>query len=85
MNLVDVAEAAKANDYKWAVLPFYKNGSPFEGQESLEGQKARPVWGMTLKAAGPMRFRWNEDNPNRNSFLSALCESYGAKKSVPLE
>lgn len=84
MNLVDVAEAAKANDYKWAVLPFYKNGMAYDG-EPLQGQKARPLWGMTLKAAGPMRFRWNEQNPNRDSFLSGLCESYGAKKSVPLE
>ena len=84
MNLVDVAEAAKENDYKWAVLPFYKNGIVYDG-ERLQGQKARPLWGMTLKAAGPMRFRWNEQNPNRDQFLSSLCESYGAKKSVPLE
>ncbi len=88
MNFVDVAEAAKVNGSKWALLPFYKNGSPFDG-EALQGQKIRPVWGMTLKAAGPMRFRWNEINPNRDSFLSELCQRYGAEKGgkriVPLE
>lgn len=88
MNFVDVAEAAKVNGCKWALLPFYKNGSPFDG-EALQGQKIRPVWGMTLKAAGPMRFRWNETNPNRDSFLSELCQRYGAEKGgkriVPLE
>ncbi len=88
MNFVDVAEAVKVNGCKWALLPFYKNGSPFDG-EALQGQKIRPVWGMTLKAAGPMRFRWNETNPNRDSFLSELCQRYGAEKGgkriVPLE
>lgn len=81
MNLVDVAEAAKENGCKWALLPFYKNGSPFDSK-ALQGQNFRPVWGMTLKAAGPMRFRWNETNPNRDKFLSELC---GAKRIVPLE
>jgi len=81
MSFVDVAEAAKVNGCKWALLPFYKNGSPFDG-EALQGQKTRPVWGMTLKAAGPMRFRWNETNPNRDKFLSELCQG---KRIVPLE
>ncbi|MCR5218237.1 polyphenol oxidase family protein [Treponema sp.] len=31
-----------------------------------------PVWGMSLKAAGSMRFRWNEVNPNRLEFLNRL-------------
>ncbi|MBP5447567.1 MAG: polyphenol oxidase family protein [Treponema sp.] len=89
MNFVDVAEAAKVNGCKWALLPFYKNGSPFDG-EALQGQKIRPVWGMTLKAAGPMRFRWNETNPNRDRFLNGLCERFGGagqgeKRIVPLE
>ncbi|MBO7124162.1 MAG: polyphenol oxidase family protein [Treponema sp.] len=90
MNLVDLAEAAKSNDYKWAALPFYKNGAPFEGgtlqgQNASQDQNARPLWGMTLKAAGPMRFRWNEQNPNRDKFLSGLCERCGGKQVVPLE
>lgn len=32
-----------------------------------------PSWGMTSLIDGNMRFRWNETNENRNSFLSELC------------
>ena len=100
MNFVDVAEAARQNQFKWALLPFYKDGAPFEGgkQNFLQGQKcsampkgaaspksARPLWGMTLLAAGSMRFRWNETNPNRDQFLSALCDRYKKEAAVPLE
>ncbi|MEE3410741.1 MAG: polyphenol oxidase family protein [Treponema sp.] len=75
------------------LFPFYKNGEPFEGAASKasEGQKiARPMWGMTLKAAGSMRFRWNETNSNRDQFLKGLCERFGGegqgeKRIVPLE
>ena len=91
---------------RYRLFPFYKNGVPFEGrpqiipesQESAASQKrfespktARPLWGMTLKAAGPMRFRWNETNPNRDQFLSELCARFGGagkggkKQAVPLE
>jgi len=42
---------------------FYKNG--FE-------LKNGPKWGMSLKAAGSMRFRWNEYNENRVQFLDEL-------------
>lgn len=31
-----------------------------------------PVAGMTLLKNGSMRFRWNEENPNRTSFLNEL-------------
>ncbi len=88
------------------LFPFYKDGAPFEGrapkvfesQEAAKSQKrlaspkiARPLWGMTMKAAGSMRFRWNETNPNRERFLSELCalfggaEKGGQKQAVPLE
>jgi YfiH family protein len=91
---------------RYRIFPFYKNGVPFEGrlqknparQETAEGQKrfespkiARPMWGMTLKAAGSMRFRWNETNPNRDQFLAELCARFGGagkggqKQVVPLE
>ncbi|MBR3544085.1 MAG: polyphenol oxidase family protein [Treponema sp.] len=46
---------------------------------------------MTMKAAGSMRFRWNETNPNRDQFLAELCalfggaEKGGQKQAVPLE
>lgn len=88
------------------LFPFYKDGAPFEGralkvsesQEAAKSQKrlaspkiARPLWGMTMKAAGSMRFRWNETNPNRDQFLAELCalfggaEKGGQKQAVPLE
>lgn len=38
---------------------------------------------MSLLAAGSMRFRWNERNENRTTFLSRL--SSGGYESVPLE
>ncbi|MBQ1833182.1 MAG: polyphenol oxidase family protein [Treponema sp.] len=34
-----------------------------------------PSYGMTLKAAGSMRFRWNEHNPVRDAFLKNLAGS----------
>ena len=42
---------------------FYRAGKVVEGA---------PVCGMSLKAAGSMRFRWNETNPNRNSVLEEI-------------
>ncbi len=91
---------------RYRLFPFYKDGAPFEGrapkvsesQEAAKSQKrlaspkiARPLWGMTMKAAGSMRFRWNEKNPNRDQFLAELCalfggaEKGGQKQAVSLE
>ena len=42
-----------------------------------------PDWGMSLCAAGSMRFRWNEQNENRTAFLSQL--SAGGYETVPIE
>lgn len=91
---------------RYRLFPFYKDGAPFEGrapkvsesQEAAKSQKrlaspkiARPLWGMTMKAAGSMRFRWNETNSNRDQFLAELCalfggaEKGGQKQAVPLE
>ena len=41
-----------------------------------------PSWGMTVKKAGSMRFRWNEENILRDSFLSSLAND---KEVVPVE
>lgn len=41
----------------------------FDGKLLEDG----PEWGMSLLKAGSMRFRWNETNPNRISFLEDLC------------
>lgn len=41
-----------------------------------------PLWGMSLKIAGSMRFRWNETNENRAAFLRELAEADGEKKDI---
>ncbi len=38
-----------------------------------------PIWAMTLKEHGNMRFRWNEENKNRTSFFSSL---FGSEKKI---
>lgn len=53
-------------DKKFIEGLFVKNGV-----ELLDG----PCWGMSLKAAASMRFRWNETNENRISFLTQIAES----------
>src|SRR5574344_45175 len=35
-----------------------------------------PQWGMSLRAAGSMRFRWNETNQNRISFLQSIAHHH---------
>lgn len=49
--------------------------------ESLPKDKA-PVCAMSLKKAGSMRFRWAEQNPNRDSFL---LHAAGTKLVTPVE
>jgi len=43
------------------IFEFRRNGKIVEGA---------PLCGLTLKAAGSMRFRWNETNPNREKLFS---------------
>ena len=43
---------------------FYSGSLPLENA---------PEWGMSLRSAGSMRFRWNEVNENRVSFLKVLA------------
>lgn len=38
-----------------------------------------PSWGISDFSMGTMRFRWNEINENRNSFIKEIC---GAKKNA---
>lgn len=70
---VSVEEYSKENDYRYALLPFYKNGEPLQ---------TSPHWGMTLRSSGSMRFRWNDINENRDRVLSEIA---GNKEIVPLE
>ena len=48
---------------KYVTFPFYKNNSAI---------KEAPLCGMSVKAAGSMRFRWNETNDNRNEFFRGM-------------
>ena len=41
----------------------------FHGRPLNDGAR----WGMSLKKAGSMSFRWEEENPVRNAFLSSLA------------
>lgn len=70
INLVNVEKAA--GDGKCVFLPFYKNGKPIDGAE----------WALSLRKAGSMRFRWNEQNPVRDAFLSEVADG---KTVVPVE
>ncbi len=71
MNTIAVRDSIGDKDY--VLLPFYKDGKPLT-------RGAR--WGMTVRRAGTMRFRWNETNENRERLLAALC---GTRLPVSLE
>ena len=51
----------------------------FEFRRSGKVVEGAPLCGLTLKAAGSMRFRWNEENPNREllSSLETIVSSSG--------
>ena len=53
---------------KIEVFEFRRGGVVVEGA---------PLCGLTLLAAGSMRFRWNEENPNRENVFSQLVSSSG--------
>lgn len=53
---------------KYVIFPFKCNGL------ELESGVDAPVAGMTLRAAGSMRFRWNETNPVREQFMNQLLQ-----------
>lgn len=57
-------DASASGGAKYVTFPFYDDGVPVEDA---------PRWGMTLRAAGSMRFRWNETNPTREKMLAEIC------------
>lgn len=67
---------------KTVSFPFYKDDSPVGSWRSCEGSSVSPSWGMTLRSAGSMRFRWNEKNPLRDAVLAEIA---GARAVVPIE
>ena len=78
-------------DIKYVTFPFYKDGvaltsalPPVNAGAPLPPSGA-PLCGMSVKAAGTMRFRWNEKNDRRNAFLTKLTSSHSKEQpSVPL-
>lgn len=71
---VDVTEKAASvytkSGGELVLLPFYCCGKWFDCSDS-------PKWGMSLRKAGSMRFRWNEQNNCRTRFLERLCGPKG--------
>lgn len=61
-------EPESAERTQFITLPFFYNGTPLLG-------KGHPRWGMTLLAAGSMRFRWNETNEARERVLGTILGS----------
>ena len=62
--------AADKNGAALAVsFPFIKDGKPLEDA---------PLCCLSLKAAGSMRFRWNEPNQVRENFFKSLGIDYGS-------
>ena len=63
---------------KYALSPFYKGNKPLACNA--------PLWGMTFRKAGSMRFRWNEANSTRDALLSEIASAASpALTPVPLE
>ncbi len=60
----------------------YKTNEFFEFRRAGVVLPGSPVCGLTLKAAGSMRFRWNETNPNREKLLALLSSQQAL---VPLQ
>lgn len=55
-----------ASGKNYALFPFICDEKELSGGEY-------PVCGMSLLRAGSMRFRWTEENKNRDLFFSTLC------------
>lgn len=62
---------------KYVIFPFKKNGSFLPLDEVC--------CGMTVQAAGSMRFRWAEQNENRQKMLAKISSDFNNKQFVPVE
>lgn len=75
MNVEDIYRKTGFDENQLVFFRFTKN------QKTLQDA---PLCGLSLKAAGSMRFRWEEDNPVRNDFTSRIEAACG-KKFVPVQ
>jgi len=82
MRKIRIADLITPED-DYFILPFGQSEDSMEsdlnrhsGSASqaldLQGQSGGAYWGMTLRKAGSMRFRWNETNPNRQNNFSKI-------------
>jgi polyphenol oxidase len=78
MNRLSVSESAAGNvDRRFITLPFYHSGILLEGDA--------PRWGMTLRCAESMRFRWSETNDTRMRTLKEISERRKSQKLIPVQ
>ncbi|MBQ9207072.1 MAG: polyphenol oxidase family protein [Treponema sp.] len=59
-------EHSASQSTPYITVPFYFDGKPLDSERHAR-------WGITLLAAGTMRFRWNETNENRAKTLKQIC------------
>lgn len=70
-NHFRASEDDKNFSRKYFLLPFYFDGKKLENSRA-SAEKFFPSWGMTLLSAGTMRFRWNEENANRDKVFNEI-------------
>lgn len=67
-----------SENQKYITFPFYK-----DNKELAQVQPSgAPVCGMTVKAAGSMRFRWAENNPERIRLLAKIANQPAARGAL---
>ena len=67
-----------SENQKYVTFPFYRDNVPLKGADGAPVSAhmpptGAPLCGITVRAAGSMRFRWNEENPQRAQCLSQIA------------
>lgn len=78
MKHINILSVEDIQNKDFITLPFYKDDEPLQNNFR---------WGMTLRKAGSMRFRWNEKNFHRDEVLKSMLLKTGNpdKKIISLE
>ena len=83
-----------SENQKYVTFPFYRDNVLLKGADGAPvgahvPPTGAPLCGMTVRAAGTMRFRWAEKNPSRESLLAHIAgqpaTGQGYLTPVPLE